>query len=179
MIPLVGFLPPEDERVVRTVDTIARELSRDGFLLRYETEGEIDGLPPGEGAFLPCSFWLVDCLQLIGRHSDAEKLLNRLLSLQSPLGMFAEEYDPADKRFVGNFPQAFTHVSVVNCIQNLGSAHAPSSEVRSDGQRQPRTAERKEKVREADGGAEAQPGRSAKSGSVVHRSPSPGRPGGG
>ncbi|HEU5080084.1 MAG TPA: glycoside hydrolase family 15 protein [Opitutaceae bacterium] len=149
MIPLVGFLPPTDERVIRTVDTIRRELSRDGFLLRYKTEGEVDGLPPGEGVFLPCSFWLVDCLQLIGRHDEAEKLLERLLSLQSPLGMFAEEYDPQAKRFVGNFPQAFTHVSVVNSIQNLASAHARSSQVRSDGPHGARTAERSEKLKES------------------------------
>ena len=122
MIPLVGFLPPEDERVAGTVDAIQRELMRDGFVLRYDSEEADDGLPPGEGAFLPCSFWLADCLTLLGRHGEARKLFARLAGLANDVGLLSEEYDPGRGRQVGNFPQAFTHVGLVNSALNLHRA---------------------------------------------------------
>src|ERR671937_2276154 len=126
LIPLVGFLPATDERVAETVDAIQRTLMRDGFVLRYLThENGVDGLPPGEGVFLPCSFWLVDCLELLGRHDEAHALFERLLSLTNDLGLIAEEYDPGAKRLLGNFPQAFTHLTLVNSAFNLAHEHPP------------------------------------------------------
>jgi GH15 family glucan-1,4-alpha-glucosidase len=129
MIPLVGFLPAHDERVVATIEAIERELLHDGFVARYETseQGEVDGLPAGEGAFLPCSFWLADCLSMIGRKRDAIALFDRLRGVANDVGLLSEEYDPEAKRLVGNFPQAFTHVSLVNTACNLsGGAHGPA-----------------------------------------------------
>jgi GH15 family glucan-1,4-alpha-glucosidase len=126
LIPLVGFLPATDERVAETVDAIQRTLMRDGFVLRYLThENGVDGLPPGEGVFLPCSFWLVDCLELLGRHDEAHALFERLLALANDLGLIAEEYDPDEKRLLGNFPQAFTHLTLVNSAFNLAHEHPP------------------------------------------------------
>jgi GH15 family glucan-1,4-alpha-glucosidase len=126
LIPLVGFLPASDERVQSTVDAIQRTLMRDGLVLRYLTEEEgVDGLPAGEGVFLPCSFWLVDCLELLGRHDEAHALFDRLLGLANDLGLLAEEYDPAAKRLLGNFPQAFTHLALVNSAFNLAAQHPP------------------------------------------------------
>jgi GH15 family glucan-1,4-alpha-glucosidase len=121
MIPLVGFLPPSDPRVVATVRAIQRELMFGGFVYRYHpTESvSVDGLPPGEGAFLPCTFWLVDCLHLIGETGEARKLYQRLLDLRNGLGLLAEEYDPKQRRLVGNYPQAFSHVALINTAQNL------------------------------------------------------------
>jgi GH15 family glucan-1,4-alpha-glucosidase len=119
MIPLVGFLPPDDERVIGTVEAIQRELVQDGFVLRYPTGETDDGLPPGEGAFLACTFWLADNLALIGRMDEARELFERLLSLRNDLGLLAEEYDPDAGRLVGNFPQAFSHVGLVNTAHNL------------------------------------------------------------
>lgn len=118
-IPMVGFLAPDDPRVVGTVDAIQRELVSDGLVLRYRTEAGVDGLPEGEGVFLPCSFWLVDNLLLMGRHREARELFERLTSLCNDVGLLSEEYDPAARRLLGNFPQAFTHVSLVNCVHNL------------------------------------------------------------
>src|SRR4029453_5409745 len=107
LIPQVGFLPPSDPRVVGTVEAVQRELVRDGFVMRYiPDEQAADGLPPGEGGFPACSFWLVNALALIGRRSEAEDLFRRLLAVQNDVGLFAEEYDPRLKRLVGNFPQA-------------------------------------------------------------------------
>ena len=117
MIPLVGFLGAKDPRVVGTVHAIQRELSRDGLVERYRAdEGNVhvDGLPPGEGVFLPCSFWMSEVLWLMGRREEAVRLFRRLLSLRNDLGLLSEEYDPERKRLVGNFPQAFTHVSLVD-----------------------------------------------------------------
>ena len=124
MMPLVGFLPADDPRVRGTIEAIERELTHDGLVHRYHPEksASIDGLPPGEGTFLPCSFWLVDCLALLGRRNDARRLFERLLEKASPLGLLAEEYDSERKRLVGNFPQAFTHIGLVNSAQNLASA---------------------------------------------------------
>jgi len=120
LIPQVGFLPPSDLRVVGTVEAIQRELVRDGLVMRYVSdERAADGLPPGEGAFLECSFWLVNALAMIGRRPQAEALFRRLLSLQNDVGLFAEEYDPADRRLVGNFPQAFTHVALISSARAL------------------------------------------------------------
>ena len=121
MVPMVGFLPATDERVVSTVRAIERELLVDSFVYRYsrvESEG-VDGLPAGEGAFLPCSFWLVNCLHMIGRKEEARAMFQRLLSLCTPLGLLAEEYDCEARRLVGNFPQAFSHVSLVNTAHRL------------------------------------------------------------
>jgi GH15 family glucan-1,4-alpha-glucosidase len=121
MIPLVGFLPPSDPRVVSTVEAVQRELMDHGFVLRYRTsdDGAVDGLTGKEGAFLACSFWLVDCLHLIGRVEEAEELFERLIALRNDLGLLSEEYDPEAARLVGNFPQAFSHVSLINSACRL------------------------------------------------------------
>jgi len=132
MIPVVGFLAPDDERVIGTVEAIQREICVDGFVLRYDTREADDGLPPGEGAFLPCSFWLADCLTLIGRHDEARELFDRLAGLANDVGLLAEEYDSKLGRLVGNFPQAFTHVGVVNTAMNLDRATASPAEDRAE-----------------------------------------------
>ncbi len=119
MIPLVGFLPAEDPRVAGTVACIERELLHDGFVQRYKTHPEIDGLPPGEGVFLPCTFWLADNYVMLGRQKEAEKTFERLLGLCNDVGLISEEYDPQTGRLVGNFPQAFTHVGLINTAMNL------------------------------------------------------------
>jgi len=122
VIPLVGFLPPDDPRMVGTVAAIERTLVRDGFVQRYlhdEETQSIDGLPPGEGVFLPCTFWLADNLALQGRLDEAREIFERLLALRNELGLLAEEYDPELRRQLGNYPQAFTHVALVNTAYNL------------------------------------------------------------
>jgi GH15 family glucan-1,4-alpha-glucosidase len=119
MIPLVGFLPAHDPRVIGTVEGIRHELVSDGLVKRYRTEAGVDGLPAGEGAFLPCSFWLADNLMLAGHHHEAHELFERLASLCNDVGLIAEEYDPVSRRLLGNFPQAFTHVSLINTVRNL------------------------------------------------------------
>jgi GH15 family glucan-1,4-alpha-glucosidase len=126
MMPLVGFLPISDERVQRTVAAIERELSVEGFVRRYQTEPEVDGLPPGEATFLLCSFWLADDLQLLGRYEDARRLFDRLLSVRNDVGLLSEGYDTDSKRLAGNFPQAFSHVGLINTALNLSSALAPA-----------------------------------------------------
>lgn len=127
-MPLTGFLPPSDERVRGTIEAIERELVQNGLVLRYLPEEEnVDGLPGSEGVFLPCSFWLADCLHLIGRKREAKELFERLLSLRNDLGLLSEEYDPGEKRQLGNFPQAFTHVALVNSARILsGEEEAPA-----------------------------------------------------
>ncbi len=122
MMPLVGFLPATDERVVNTVGVIERELMHEGYVARYDTTGVDDGLPPGEGVFLPCSFWYVDNLSLMGRHDEADAMFRRLAGLANDVGLLAEEYDPVAKRQLGNFPQAFTHIQLVNSAFNLSHA---------------------------------------------------------
>jgi len=130
MIPLVGFLPPDDPRVRGTIAAIQSDLVRDGFVARYNPKEEVDGLPPGEGVFLPCTFWLADNLALQGRLSDAQQLFERLLSLCNDVGLLSEEYDSQKRRLVGNFPQAFTHVSLINTACNLSRATGPAKDRR-------------------------------------------------
>lgn len=122
LIPQVGFLPADDPRVTGTVQAIERELLRDGLLLRYSTQHSDDGLPGDEGAFLACSFWLADAYIMQGRLDDAHRLFDHLLSLRNDLGLLAEEYDVARKRLVGNFPQGFSHIGLVNTAYNLSAA---------------------------------------------------------
>jgi GH15 family glucan-1,4-alpha-glucosidase len=119
LMPVVGFLPPTDPRVVSTVEAIRRELSVDGFLLRYRTDDGVDGLPPGEGVFLACSFWLVEVLAMQERRDEARALFERLLTLRNDVGLLAEEYDPLAGRQLGNFPQAFTHLALVSAALAL------------------------------------------------------------
>ncbi|MGF6371574.1 GH15 family glucan-1,4-alpha-glucosidase [Paraburkholderia sp. RAU6.4a] len=119
LMPLVAFLPPHDPRIKGTVEAIERDLMHGGFVLRYRTTEYDDGLPPGEGTFLACSFWMVDNLALQGRVQEAIEMYERLLALCNDVGLLSEEYDPVDKRLVGNFPQAFSHVALVNTGLNL------------------------------------------------------------
>ena len=129
LIPAVGFLPPDDPRVVGTIEAIERDLVRDGFVLRYDrAAGTEDGFPPGEGAFLACSFWLVDALVLVGRHDDARALFDRVAAVANDVGLLAEEYDPTARRLLGNFPQAFSHVGLINSAFNLSHEARPASE---------------------------------------------------
>jgi len=124
MLPLVGFLPPTDPRIVGTVAAIERELMHEGFVHRYRTGESDDGLPPGEGVFLLCSFWLADNYALAGRDEEARALFDRLLALRNDVGLLAEEYDPVNRHQLGNFPQAFSHVGLVNTAFNLTSRQA-------------------------------------------------------
>ena len=126
-IPLVGFLPPDDPRVRGTVEQIEKNLVDDGFVLRYDSKTTDDGLPPGEGAFLACSFWLADNYVLLGRHDDALRLFERLLSLRNDVGLLAEEYDPRLRRQVGNFPQAFSHIALISTAFNLSHIQVPDT----------------------------------------------------
>lgn len=119
LLPQVGFLPPTDPRVIGTLAATEKYLMRDGFVMRYRTTEFDDGLPPGEGTFLACSFWMVDNLAMQGRVEEAETMYERLLALANDVGLLAEEYDPAAKRLVGNFPQAFSHVALVHTGLNL------------------------------------------------------------
>ncbi|HEU4577151.1 MAG TPA: glycoside hydrolase family 15 protein [Polyangiaceae bacterium] len=132
LMPEVGFLPATDERFASTIAAIERELLQDGFVRRYPTRGQ-DGLPPGEGAFLACSFWLADCYALAGRSAEARTLFERLLALRNDVGLLAEEYDPVQRRQLGNFPQAFSHVGLINTAFNLTPRHPqPASERQRD-----------------------------------------------
>jgi GH15 family glucan-1,4-alpha-glucosidase len=128
MIPLVGFLPPHDPRVVSTVQAIEREQCHDGLVLRYSPEpnDSVDGLPSGEGTFLACSFWLADTYALQGRRDKAEALFQRLLALPNDVGLLAEEYDTVAKRLVGNFPQALSHLSLINTAYTLSTTSGPA-----------------------------------------------------
>jgi GH15 family glucan-1,4-alpha-glucosidase len=122
LIPMVGFLPATDPRVAGTIKAIENSLMRDGFVLRYDTGASNDGLPPGEGVFLPCSFWLVNAYVHQGRLDEARALFERLLTLRNDVGLLSEEYDPAAKRQVGNFPQAFSHLALISAARNLSAA---------------------------------------------------------
>ncbi len=128
MIPLVGFIPPDDPRVRGTVEAIEKHLVRDGFVLRYDTSRSDDGLPPGEGAFLPCTFWLADNYKLLGEREKARTLFDRLAGLCNDVGLIAEEYDVHAGRLVGNFPQAFSHVALVNTALNLSRHGGPADQ---------------------------------------------------
>jgi GH15 family glucan-1,4-alpha-glucosidase len=126
LIPRVGFLPPTDPRVVGTVDAVQRELTQDGFVLRYLTDadptsehGTVDGLPGSEGAFIACSFWMADALALTGRQGEAGDLFERLLDLRNDVGLLSEEYHPGLRRQMGNFPQALSHLALVNTALGL------------------------------------------------------------
>jgi GH15 family glucan-1,4-alpha-glucosidase len=127
MIPLVGFLPAADPRVAGTVAAVQHDLVTEGFVARYPTTTGVDGLPPGEGAFLACSFWLADCLALLGRTDEARAQFERLLALRNDVGLLSEEYDPQARRLVGNFPQAFSHVGLINTASNLSHEDGPAA----------------------------------------------------
>jgi len=135
MISLVGFLPCDDPRVAGTIRAVEQELLKDGFLLRYKTDPQHspDGLPPGEGVFLPCSFWLADTYVQLGRRDEAEQLFERLCGLANDVGLLSEEYDPAARRLLGNFPQAFTHLALVNTAFNLSGHPASAAQQRKNG----------------------------------------------
>jgi GH15 family glucan-1,4-alpha-glucosidase len=128
LIGPLGFLPPDDSRVNGTIEAIEKHLMRNGLVLRYHTSMVDDGLPTGEGAFLACSFWLVDAYTMCGRLADAEALFERLLALRTDLGLLAEEYDAAAGRLVGNFPQGFSHLSLVNSAFNLATREHPAEQ---------------------------------------------------
>jgi GH15 family glucan-1,4-alpha-glucosidase len=128
MLPLVGFLPATDPRMVGTVDYIQRRLARDGFIDRYLPAPGVDGLPPGEGAFLLCTFWLADNLALQGRYDEAREIFERLLDLRNDVGLLSEQYDAGKQRLVGNFPQAFSHVGLINTARNLIMRGGPAED---------------------------------------------------
>ena len=137
LIAQVGFLPPEDPRVRGTVDAIERDLVVDGLVLRYLTATDVDALPPGEGTFLPCSFWLADSLVLTGRRKEGEALFERLLALSNDLGLFSEEYDTGERCMLGNFPQALTHMALINTARLLS---IPEAQVKHAGEKGERPA---------------------------------------
>jgi len=128
LIPQVGFLPASDPRVAGTVHAIERELMHGGLLRRYSVEDTDDGLEGEEGVFLACSFWLADAYVMQGRLGDAERLFDRLLSLRNDLGLLSEEYDVVRRRLVGNFPQGFSHIGLVNTAYNLSRAMGPAQQ---------------------------------------------------
>ncbi|MGA2352283.1 MAG: glycoside hydrolase family 15 protein [Terracidiphilus sp.] len=134
LMPLVGFLPAEDPRVRATIEAIERELMVDGFVRRYDTAKVDDGLPPGEGAFLACSFWMVSSLHAIGRAEDARRLFQHLVSLSNDVGLLSEEYDPKSKRLLGNFPQAFSHIALIYAafqLEKIGRDGSPLADTSS------------------------------------------------
>jgi GH15 family glucan-1,4-alpha-glucosidase len=122
MMPLVGFLPASDPRVIGTVKAVESNLMENGFVARYTQDPEVDGLPHGEGKFLACSFWLADNYVLQNRREEAVRMFERLLNIRNDLGLLSEEYDPDAKRLLGNFPQAFSHVGLVNTAFSLSRA---------------------------------------------------------
>ncbi|HKD84466.1 MAG TPA: glycoside hydrolase family 15 protein [Terriglobales bacterium] len=128
LIPQVGFLPCSDPRVRATIEAIEKRLTVDGFVLRYRTEHVDDGLPAGEGVFLACSFWMVSALKMLGRSDDAKRLFDRLISLRNDVGLLAEEYDPRGKRQLGNFPQALSHISLINAAFEFNRAASPGQQ---------------------------------------------------
>jgi GH15 family glucan-1,4-alpha-glucosidase len=128
MLPLVGFVPATDPRMLGTVKAIERELLHDGFVHRYNTDSDVDGLPGGEGVFLVCSFWLADNWALQGRYAEARTLFERLIGLRNDVGLLSEEYHPTTKRMLGNFPQAFSHVGLINTARNLTRSGGPAED---------------------------------------------------
>jgi GH15 family glucan-1,4-alpha-glucosidase len=135
LIPQVGFLPADDPRVLGTIAAIERELMVEGLVLRYSTKTGVDALPAGEGAFLPCSFWLADCYALTGRRAQGEALFERLLALRNDVGLLAEEYDPRARRMLGNFPQALTHMALVNSARLLSMPEHEAKSASAQGER--------------------------------------------
>lgn len=131
MLPLLGFIHANDPRMRGTVESIKRELSRDGLIMRYSEKNDIDGLSSGEGVFLICSFWLADNYAIMGRKEEAQDIFERLLSLRNDVGLLSEEYDPTEKRMLGNFPQAFSHVALINTAHNLTEKIDKSTEDRT------------------------------------------------
>ena len=129
MMPMVDFLPADDPRVVGTVKAIETHLMDRGFVGRYSQDPQVDGLPHGENMFLACSFWLADNYVLQGRYKDALSMFERLLSIRNDLGLLSEEYDPDEKRLLGNFPQAFSHVALVNTAFNLRRTYTAANSV--------------------------------------------------
>jgi GH15 family glucan-1,4-alpha-glucosidase len=127
MLPLVGFVPADDPRMIGTIQAIQRELCHGGLVRRYASEQVDDGLPPGEGTFIACSFWLADNLALLGRIGEARDLFEQLLSLRNDVGLLSEQYDPTSRRQLGNFPQAFSHVGLINTAHNLGLVEGPAA----------------------------------------------------
>jgi GH15 family glucan-1,4-alpha-glucosidase len=134
LLPAIGFLPPDDPRIVSTIEAIERRLMVHGLVLRYDSATASDGLPGGEGVFLACSFWLADAYLMLGRRDDALRLFNHLLSLRNDVGLLSEQYEPRTGRLVGNFPQAFSHLALVNTASNLAHSQKPA-EQRAEGQR--------------------------------------------
>jgi GH15 family glucan-1,4-alpha-glucosidase len=128
LLPVIGFLPPDDPRIRGTVEAVERTLVTDGLVRRYNTDHADDGLPAGEGAFLACSFWLVDAYLMLGRRDDALRLFERLLTLRNDVGLLSEEYDPYANRLIGNFPQAFSHLALVNSATNLAHSTKPAEQ---------------------------------------------------
>jgi GH15 family glucan-1,4-alpha-glucosidase len=128
LMPLVGFLPAQEPRMRSTIDRIERDLTVDGLVLRYRTKRSIDALPPGEGAFLACSFWLADNFVLLKQWSKARQLFERLLALSNDVGLLSEQYDPRRRRFLGNFPQAFSHIALINTAHNLTLEQGPADQ---------------------------------------------------
>ena len=122
LLPAVGFLPPDDPRVQGTITAVEKNLMQDGFVACYNTRSAVDGLPGDEGVFLACSFWLADNYVLQGRHDEAHALFERLLALRNDVGLLSEEYDPKEHRQLGNFPQAFSHLALINSAHNLGAS---------------------------------------------------------
>jgi GH15 family glucan-1,4-alpha-glucosidase len=142
LIPQVGFLPYEDPRVRGTIQAIEKHLMPDGLVLRYRTEHTNDGLPAGEGVFLACSFWMVSALRMLGREQDARRLFERLLALRNDVGLLAEEYDPKQKRQLGNFPQALSHISLINAAFEFNRAASPGEQRAQSTPAQPHSAAR-------------------------------------
>jgi GH15 family glucan-1,4-alpha-glucosidase len=126
MLAPVGFLPPDDPRIVGTVTAIQKELVEDGFVRRYQLDGSVDGLAGSEGTFLMTTFWLADNLALMGRGDEAREIFERLRGIRNDVGLLSEEYDPSAGRMLGNFPQAFSHVSLINTAANLSTPRGPS-----------------------------------------------------
>ena len=125
LLPAIGFLPPQDPHIIGTIEAIERRLMHDGLVRRYDTGTSDDGLPAGEGMFLACSFWLADAYLMLGQRDDAVRLFERLLSLRNELGLLSEQYEPCTRRLVGNFPQAFSHLALVNTASNLAHNRKP------------------------------------------------------
>jgi GH15 family glucan-1,4-alpha-glucosidase len=128
LLPQVGFLPWDDPRTRGTIEAIEKNLMYDGFVLRYRTEDSDDGLPPGEGVFLACSFWMVTALKMLGRTDDARKLFERLIGLCNDVGLLAEEYEPRQKRQIGNFPQALSHIALINAAFEFNRLSSPGEQ---------------------------------------------------